>query len=300
MDITAVVVTFNRRTLLERTVQSLRSQTLPLSRIIVVNNGSTDGTAEWLAGQADLVVITQENVGGSGGFATGIQAAYDAGADRIWCMDDDVFPQPTCLERLMAAAATHPDAAILAPRRRMEGRIFCHDFCRYNLTNPFASMYAGRLHKRPPETPTYVVGTAFEGPLVSREVVERIGLPNRDLFIFCDDTDYCLRTHLAGMRLLYVPDAPMDKHRFFSDDTWAERQEKKKWKRYYQVRNAAYLNHHYGRNWGVRHLRSFINVSGYILTAVVAAPLGKGWKWADIPRLWHAYRDGVHERLGKM
>ena len=97
MDITAVVVTFNRRTLLERTVQSLRSQTLPLSRIIVVNNGSTDGTAEWLAGQADLIVITQENVGGSGGFATGIQAAYDAGADRIWCMCDCVLPLPTCL-----------------------------------------------------------------------------------------------------------------------------------------------------------------------------------------------------------
>lgn len=215
-------------------------------------------------------------------------------------MDDDVFPTPTCLERLLEAAHTHNDAAILAPRRWQEGRIVCHDFTEYNLTRPFSSMYRGRIAKQQVAVPTYIVGTAFEGPLIRHDVVEKVGLPNRELFIFCDDTDYCLRAHLAGFRLLYVPDARMEKELFFSDDTWSQREEKKKWKRYYQVRNATYLSHHYGRNWGVRTLRGFIGVAGYILTAFFTAPFSRGWRYSDIPRLWRAYQDGLHERLGKI
>lgn len=300
MKIIAVVVTYNRLALLQRTIAALKAQTRPLDAIVVVNNGATDGTADWLEAQQGLEVFTQDNVGGSGGFARGIREARQIGADRIWCMDDDVFPRPSCLERLLEAAATHPDAAILAPRRFMGDKIICHDFTRYNLTNPLASMYGGKLRKCPPTAPTYVAGTAFEGPLISRQVVDTVGLPNAELFIFCDDTDYCLRTHLAGLHLLYVPQAEMDKAEFFTEDTWAEREAKKKWKRYYQVRNATYLSHHYGRNWAVRHLRGFIGVAGYIVTAAFTTPFSKGWKWSDIPRLWRAYRDGIHERLGKM
>ena len=68
MKITAVVVTFNRLELLKKGIESLRKQAR-LSNIIVVNNGSTDGTDKWLATQTDLRVINQENVGGSGGLA---------------------------------------------------------------------------------------------------------------------------------------------------------------------------------------------------------------------------------------
>ena len=84
MRITAVVVTFNRLQLLQRTIAALRGQSRQLDEIIVVNNGSTDGTAEWLAEESGLHVITQGNTGGSGGFYSGMKAAYENGADRIW------------------------------------------------------------------------------------------------------------------------------------------------------------------------------------------------------------------------
>lgn len=67
MNIKAVVVTYNRKELLKRNITCLRANT-PVSSIVVVNNGSTDGTGEWLDDQKDLTVIHQENVGGSGGF----------------------------------------------------------------------------------------------------------------------------------------------------------------------------------------------------------------------------------------
>lgn len=298
MKIIAVVVTYNRAELLKRNIRCLR-QNKPLSSIVVVNNGSTDGTSEWLSAQTGLTVVTQENVGGSGGFYTGMQLAYREGADWIWCMDDDVFPRPDCLEHLIEHAG-RKSVGILAPRRLQEGHIFTHDFLYFNLTHPFSSMYKGRLSKMHVTKPVEVSGTAFEGPLIRREVVEKVGFPNKELFIFCDDTDYCLRSVHAGYKILYVPEALMDKQLFFSNDTWAERNRKKKWKRFYQIRNSSYLNHHYGKNWGVRYLRGFNGVFGYLVIAFFTAPFSKAYSWKDIPLLWKAYRDGVHERLGKM
>lgn len=295
--VVAVVVTYNRLELLRRNLDCLRAQTHPLAGIVVVNNGSTDGTEQWLDSQTDLTVITQDNCGGAGGFARGLIVALHLPAAWLWCMDDDVFPRPTCLEELLRESARQK-ADILAPRRLVDGRVYSNDFVSYDLSRPFASLYVGKHVGTRTDVPVEIAGTAFEGPLIRREVVERIGLPNRDLFIFCDDTDYCLRATRAGFRIFYVPAALMDKHQFFSADNWSQRQQKKKWKRYYQIRNSTYLNHHYGRNWAVRHLRGFNAVAGYMVIAAVTAPFSKAWRLTDIGRLWRAYRDGLAERLG--
>lgn len=297
MKIIAVVVTYNRLELLKKGIQALRSNK-PLTGIIVVDNGCTDGTHEWLDAQSDLEVIHQDNVGGSGGFHTGIKAAYERGADWVWCMDDDVFPHKDCLERLLPYT-NDTNIGILSPRRLLEGKVFTHEFQKYDFSNPLASMHGTKLSKQHIEQATEIVGADFEGPFIRREVIKRIGLPNKDLFIFCDDTDYCLRTHLAGFKLLYVPEALMDKHLFFSQDTWAIRNQKKKWKRYYQVRNEAYLNHHYGKNLGVKYVRSLIGVLGYIIPALLTMPFCKAWQMRDLSTLWQAYQDGIHEKLGK-
>ena len=65
MNIIAVVVTYNRMELLKRNIRCLQ-QNKPISSIVIVNNGSTDGTTEWLAAQEGLTVINQTNVGGAG------------------------------------------------------------------------------------------------------------------------------------------------------------------------------------------------------------------------------------------
>ena len=294
-NITAVVVTYNRLELLKKSIAQLQRQP-DLTHILVINNGSTDGTREWLDSQPDITVVHQENVGGSGGFHPGIKRAYDDGADWIWCMDDDVFAREDCLSELLKNLQ---GADLLMPRRMMEGRIFTHEFRRFNFSNPLTSMKQGKLAKEEVNDTTDIAGADFEGPFFSRRVVEKIGLPNKDLFIFCDDTDYCLRAHLAGFAMRYVPTAILDKHRFFANDTWTERNQKKKWKRYYQVRNTTYLNHHYGQNWAVRHLRPLIGMMGYYVPALFTMPFSRAWQWRDLHMLRQAYADGLHERLGK-
>lgn len=296
MKVIAVVVTYNRSQLLKRNITCLRKNSP--HAIIVVNNGSTDDTGEWLAEQTDLIVITQANVGGSGGFYTGIQQAMERGADWIWCMDDDVFPRPDCLSNLLDHTASE-EVGILAPRRLMEGNIFTNDFQAVNLTNPFSSMYKKKLKKQVINKPVEILGTAFEGLFIRKETVEKIGLPNKDLFIFCDDTDYCLRAVLAGYKILYIPSALMDKEKFFSNDTWNERNKKKKWKRFYQIRNSTYLNHHYGRNWGVKYIRGFNGVIGYIAIALFTCPFSDAYSLKDVAKLWKAYQDGIQEKLGR-
>lgn len=293
--VVAVVVTYNRKELLAQCIEALR-RNRPHA-IVVVDNGATDGTHEWLDQQPGLHVVHQANVGGAGGFHRGIQEAYDMGAEWIWCMDDDVRPHDDCLQRLMEQAR-RPRLGIMSPRRLMQGQTFTTEFYRFNLTNPLRSLHLQPLRGKRPDGPTTIAGAAFEGLCISRSVVEQVGLPNPQFFIFCDDTDYCLRTRLAGFDILYVPDALMDKEKFFSNDSWAQKQEKKKWKRPYQIRNTAYLNHHYGRNWAVRYVRSFNSLLGFLLTAAATAPAGYGYHWRDIPCLIRAYRDGINEKLG--
>ena len=213
-------------------------------------------------------------------------------------MDDDVFPRPDCLSNLLDHTASE-EVGILAPRRLMEGNIFTNDFQAVNLTNPFSSMYKKKLKKQVINKPVEILGTAFEGLFIRKETVEKIGLPNKDLFIFCDDTDYCLRAVLAGYKILYIPSALMDKEKFFSNDTWNERNKKKKWKRFYQIRNSTYLNHHYGRNWGVKYIRGFNGVIGYIAIALFTCPFSDAYSLKDVAKLWKAYQDGIQEKLGR-
>ena len=98
-----VVVTYNRLELLKEVIDALRNQSYNETQIIVVNNGSTDGTLIWLEEQKDIITITQDNLGGAGGFFTGMKYVAQNGFDYCWIMDDDVICTPTALQELLEA-----------------------------------------------------------------------------------------------------------------------------------------------------------------------------------------------------
>lgn len=296
--ITAVVVTYNRIELLKRAVNSLRKQTRKLDNIIVVNNGCTDGTKEWLDAQTDLDVIHQDNVGGSGGFYRGIEHAYEKGYDWIWCMDDDVYPAENCLEILLSKNAD--GIGIICPLRNQAGKIFLSEVKKFNLSNPLKSLHNQRLKEADltGKESVDIEGIVFEGPLFKRDVVEKIGLPNKELFIFYDDSDYGYRAVVAGYRIIIVPQAILYKELFGQNESRASVIRKGRWRIYYHIRNTAYFNKTYGTNFLVKYVRSFLLALKYDLAVLTNMPRNKKYDWSDM-RLWmKAYSDGIHERLG--
>lgn len=206
--IVAVVVTFNRRALLERLLGVLTT-TPRLAEIVVVDNASTDGTGEWLAALPDEgvpvhAVTLERNKGGAGGFHEGLRLAMERGADLAWLMDDDGVPQPGCLDLLLQHDADFWGPAVLAeqdPTRlcfpiRLPGRAqVVHAMADAEAE---AAKHGGVLHD---------IVIPFNGVLVTRDLVERIGLPREEFFIWGDDHEYRLRAEKAGARILTVVDA---------------------------------------------------------------------------------------------
>lgn len=253
--VAVVVVTYNRAELLARLLEGLGRLTRPADAVFVVDNASSDHTAAVLAA-SDLpglrVIRSSENLGGAGGFRAGVRAAYDAGFDRIWLMDDDVVPAPGCLTALLAVDAEHADC-LMAVREGPDGGLIELAATRFDLRNPLAirpktasvmTTYADRA-----AMPALVglENVAFEGFMVSRRVIEAVGLPDASYFIFYDDVDFALRARRAGFRIWAVRDAVLVRQLDFS-----QQHDLAGWKGFYMYRNLFVVHLRYGENPLVR------------------------------------------------
>lgn len=300
MSIAAVVVTFNRLKYLKKVISAIKEQTLEVNYIIVINNGSTDGTREWLDSQPSLSVIHQDNVGGSGGFYRGIQEALKLESDWIWCMDDDVYPRPDCLANLLKQNTSK--VGILCPRRIQNDKTFISEFKRLNLSNPFKALHLQKLNTEDTATENSVkiMGMVFEGPLIKREVVEKIGLPNKDLFILYDDTDYSYRTVVAGYDVLYVPCAVMDKEFFNQNLTREQFIRKNRWKEWYHIRNTAYFCQQHGKNIFFRWFGEIGLPIKMFFAIIYNLPFNNKYEWGDQWKAITMFIRGHKRQLGKM
>jgi len=182
----AIVVTHNRLFLLKENLAALRAQLRRPDEIIVVNNASTDGTADWLKTQSGLTVVTQENFGSSGGQLAGIRTAYARGHDWFWCMDDDVIPKPDALEQLLACAKASDERTgfLCSVVRWTDGSMNL-------MTAP--NVFSGSASETLPENLVRVVSASFVSVMFHRRAVAKKGLPLREMFLWFDDAEYTRR-----------------------------------------------------------------------------------------------------------
>lgn len=270
-QVAVVVVTFNRADLLERMLAGLAALDRAPDAVFVVDNASTDHTREVLGRSTlpGLVAIhTSENLGGAGGFHLGLKTAYDKGFDVMWLMDDDVVPAPDCLTRLLEVDGS----CLIAVREDLTGALVEKAATRFDLRNPLAirpktasidSTYASRADMPPTVA---VENVAFEGFLVRREVVERIGLPDPSYFIFYDDVDFAIRARRAGFAIRAVRDAVLVRQLSFD-----QQHDLAGWKGYYMYRNLFVVHFRYGENPLVR-LKPWL----VTLVVVLLSPLRGG------------------------
>jgi GT2 family glycosyltransferase len=195
-NIVAVVVTFNRKELLAECLTALLNQNR-FCDVLIVDNGSTDGTKQYICEYLNysnvIYMNTAANLGGAGGFNFGIRRAYELGYDYFWLMDDDTIPSPTALDELMKAKENlNGEFGYLSSLALWTDGSICRmnevelsDVCSSNEMCTGSGIQA-------------INRATFVSFLVPKEIVEKIGLPIKEFFIWADDTNYCLRiNHIA-------------------------------------------------------------------------------------------------------
>jgi len=200
-----VLVTHNRLALLRESLNALARSTVPIDQITVINNRSTDGTAQALA--ADFphvqVVHTTSNVGSAGGYFLGIRAAHQQGFDWIWTLDDDSIAEPDALDQMLAARGKFPESVrpgLLASRVVWtDGTLHPMNIQKPKLYNPeqqFLAAACGTMSIR---------FTSFVSMLIHRSLIDRYGLPIAGYFLWNDDVEYSARILRNELGVLVPP-----------------------------------------------------------------------------------------------
>lgn len=249
VTVAAVVVTFNRLEKLKTVLQSLEAQTYPLQKIFVIDNASTDGTAAYLLEREwslpfEVVSMTK-NSGGAGGFAEGMLRGYASGADHVWIMDDDCYPQPDALGALVRGfEASVSELGGDVPFACSVVKFVDGSICEMN--NPVPTWDWGRLLVKGQDN-VMVTACSFVSVLIPRWAIAEYGLPYRDYFIWFDDREYTLRLtrRCPGVQVMdSVVVHDMGENRGVN---FGMVDAKSVWKFAYGVRNeASYQLHHKG------------------------------------------------------
>lgn len=263
-----VVVTYNRADMLRGLLDGLTKLDQPADAVIVVNNASTDHTAQVLAEAITpnlQVIDSPENLGGAGGFHLGTKAAVEQGWDRLYLIDDDVVPAHDCLEVLLA----QDEDCLFSVREDKNGKLIELAALKFDLRNPLAikPKTASVMDTYPtrdalPER-VAVENVAFEGFMIRRTVLEEIGLPDPSYFIFYDDVDLAIRARRAGRTIWAVRDAVLVRQLDFS-----QQHDLAGWKGFYMYRNLFVVHFRYGENVLVR-LKPWLITAAVVLLSPI-------------------------------
>jgi len=213
-----IVLTWNQRDLTLDCLDSLAALDYPAQRleIIVVDNGSTDGTAQAVRERYPTVTVleTGENLGFAGGNNVGLRRALQGEAEYVMLLNNDTVVQPDFASQLVAVAESDRSIGIVGPKMYFAdppdmifaaGSLVLWDQGRLHHRGIWQrESEVGPLYAEAAEDVDFVVGC---GVLFRREVVEQVGLLDLRYYLNYEDVDVCIRAHQAGYRVRYTPRA---------------------------------------------------------------------------------------------
>lgn len=299
-----VTVTYNSSKYLAKLVEKVLESTVPVERIIIVDNNSNQENAEAvkkLALDCDKIIllVSKENLGGAGGFETGVRYVMeeDLDCDYVWLMDDDAYPEPDCLRQLLAHK-NEPDAACLCPlvRAIQSGK---YQFSLHTKLGKYMNRFeyiAGNPEELHPVTRVSL--NSFVGPLIKKEVIREVGFPDGSLFIEGDDSEYIHR--ISRRHSVYLVKAALMHHRDFEIDSGIA-DIRGIWKRYYSYRNQLFFIRKYAGNWHMRVISDLLlikNAAGELFN-IMKSRQYQGYKLTVAAILSRAIADGLQNKRGK-
>ena len=226
-DVSISIVAYQSRELLRECLHSIQSNVRDLHlEIIVVDNGSDDGTVEMLSRHyPDVRLIRNDR---NAGFARPNNQAIQASHGKyILLLNPDTIVLPQALEQLVEFADAHPQIGIVGPKvlnrdgtMQLQCRrsfatpwdLFCY-FSRLSKLFPKSRLFARYLVTYRDENEIHPVD-AISGScmLIRRAMIEQIGLLDEQFFAYQEDTDYSFRAHQAGWEVYYYPRAQIVHH----------------------------------------------------------------------------------------
>ncbi len=235
-----LVINWNGREHLEACFKSLVNQTYSRARFLLLDNGSTDGSQQFVRdrfGHDERVEVLDwgANLGWSGGNNRGIEAALREGADYVFLLNNDTAVAEDAVERLVATAEAQPDAGAFAPKM-----VLFNDPGVLNSVGLACSVIGscwdiglGRIDGEQWNRTGEIIGVCGGAMFLRREALERAGLLPEDYGIYLDDLELCLRIWNAGYSIHACPEAVV-RHKFSA--TMGEGA-KARWKYYLNTRN---------------------------------------------------------------
>jgi GT2 family glycosyltransferase len=206
----AIVVNHNGRAFLRDTFRGLAAQTRPIDDVLVVDTGSTDGSADWARSRLgdDAVMAVRGQFGRA--VMSALRDPRTSGMDWLWLLHDDCAPEPEALEQLLGEAESRPSASILGPKLvawTNPDRLSEIGFSIDRTGRAVSPIEDDEIDQGQHDQIRDVFFVNTAGMLVRRGALLNVGGFDERMPAFRDDLDLCWRTHLTGGRVLVVPQA---------------------------------------------------------------------------------------------
>lgn len=295
--VAAVFVTMNRSEIAGICLARLEAQTRRPEKVFVINNASTDRTGAMLreAGASSggwiEEIPLEENLGNAGGMEIAMEAAFSSGYQAVWILDDDSWPEPEALARLLAPDL--PESTVRSCK--------VVDLATGALSWPLQvpDRDGWRLlegHDPLPEGAVIRIRRSWLGALIPHAVFLAVGPVEGRLFLRGEDEDYPRRIEQSGFPVFMVTDSILHhppsgrmNHWEIAGRSITLESGLSGDKLYYRLRNAW---------WMVRRDRGLIEASLVVVFHGLAL-----WRWESsvswLPVWWEAARDAFLDRLGK-
>lgn len=261
MTLDIAIVTYNRLEKLKKALLHYEQQTSAFRNLIIVNNCSTDGTAEFLTEYCSqkhekfqtVLINTDENLGGSGGFYLGQKKALELNADWVMVADDDAYAAPDMVKQFynfIEHNDTSKISAVCAAVYNIDGSICTYHRKRVSIhnTKPFPcqrfNSYAV-TEKEYSKNNFEIDLLSYVGSFLNTKALKRNNIVNSRYFIYYDDSEHSIRLKKYG-RIIVVPSI------IITHEGGAESQCNPNiiitWVEYYMIRNQMHtLIHHHPR-----------------------------------------------------
>ena len=206
--VTIIIPTWNGRALLQSCLDALSRQTEQDFAIVVVDNGSSDGTIEWL-GQHHPQVHVIANLENRGFAAPVNQGIHNSASPYVAVLNNDTEPEPGWLAALLAAAESQPYAGMVASKMLFADRpeiINSTGIC-VDLAGIAWDRRGGELDRVDEIQVVEIFGPCGGAALYRRQMLDEIGLFDEAYFAYLEDVDLAWRGRACGWRCLYAPQA---------------------------------------------------------------------------------------------